>query len=103
MQKLSSQARQRLHILKLIHGYFRLHRNKLRTQRNRYKLTKIVLVFRGTLPWDIKNWVSDINFVVTNYPLCDNSTIYLIQECKVHRGFYYAFVDIQKQIMAKVG
>lgn len=34
-----------------------------------------VLVFRGTLPWDIKNWISDINFVVTNYPICDNSKI----------------------------
>ena len=32
----------------------------------------IVLVFRGTLPWDIKNWISDINFIVTDYPLCDN-------------------------------
>lgn len=33
----------------------------------------LVLVFRGTLPWDIKNWISDINFVAIEYPLCNNS------------------------------
>ena len=31
-----------------------------------------VLVFRGTLPWDVKNWVSDINFLKKKYPYCDN-------------------------------
>jgi hypothetical protein len=33
----------------------------------------LVLVFRGTLPWDIKNWISDINFIAVNYPHCNNS------------------------------
>jgi hypothetical protein len=41
----------------------------------------LVLVFRGTEPWDLKNWIEDINFIPTAYPLCDNG-------CHVHRGFY---------------
>lgn len=32
-----------------------------------------VIVFRGTEPWLIKNWISDINFIAEDYPLCDNS------------------------------
>jgi hypothetical protein len=41
----------------------------------------VMLVFRGTLPWDLKNWIEDIDFIPTAYPLCDNG-------CKVHEGFY---------------
>lgn len=33
----------------------------------------LVLVFRGTLPWDLKNWISDINFLKKKYPYCDNN------------------------------
>ena len=45
------------------------------------ELDATLLIFRGTEPWDIKNWIEDINFVATGFPLCDN-------KCKVHRGFY---------------
>jgi len=38
----------------------------------------IVLVFRGTVPWLIKNWMEDINFIKTSYPYCNNG-------CEVHR------------------
>ena len=31
----------------------------------------ITVVFRGTLPWLIKNWISDIDFFKTQYPDCD--------------------------------
>ena len=41
----------------------------------------VVVVFRGTVPWDIKNWISDINFIKTKYKYCNNS-------CEVHRGFW---------------
>ena len=37
------------------------------------ELHSLILSFRGTVPWDIKNWISDINFIMTNYPLCNNS------------------------------
>lgn len=45
-------------------------------------------VFRGTLPWSIKDWIDDINFIKTDFPLCNNG-------CKVHRGFYYTWLDLQ--------
>jgi predicted lipase len=49
------------------------------------------LVLRGTLPWDIKNWFTDINFLKKSYPWCDNG-------CEVHRGFYEAYEDIQNHV-----
>lgn len=55
----------------------------------------IVLVFRGTVILDIKNWIQDINFVPTSYPLCDNG-------CKVHQGFYGAYLQIQQKVKATV-
>ena len=36
-------------------------------------ITFIVIVFRGTEPWLIKNWISDINFIAIPYALCDGS------------------------------
>ena len=50
------------------------------------QLHSIVLVFRGTVPWDIKNWISDINFIMTNYPLCNNSNPLLTQSAKFIKG-----------------
>lgn len=44
----------------------------------------IVLVFRGTVPWLIKNWVEDIDFGKVPYPYCSNG-------CQVHHGFYSSF------------
>jgi len=41
-------------------------------------------VFRGTLPWDIKNWLEDMDFIKTDYSYCDNG-------CKVHKGFWKDF------------
>lgn len=37
---------------------------------------QIVLVFRGTVPWLIKNWIADINLFLVTYSDCDG--------CKVH-------------------
>lgn len=45
------------------------------------KLDAIVLVFRGTMPFDIKNWIVDLNFLKTKYPYCDNG-------CEIHEGFH---------------
>jgi predicted lipase len=52
-------------------------------------------VLRGTLPWDIKNWFTDINFIKKKYPHCDNN-------CEVHRGFYEAYEDIQDHVRASI-
>ncbi|CAD8175749.1 unnamed protein product [Paramecium octaurelia] len=53
---------------------------------------EIYLVFRGTLPWSITNWIEDIDFIKTDYPYCPNN-------CQVHRGFYYSFLGIQDQVL----
>jgi hypothetical protein len=34
---------------------------------------EIYLVFRGTEPWSLKNWVEDIDFIKTDYPYCPNN------------------------------
>jgi len=47
----------------------------------------ITVIFRGTVPWLIKNWISDIDTVKVDYPLCPAG-------CKVHRGFYLAFKEL---------
>jgi hypothetical protein len=39
---------------------------------------EITLVFRGTVPWLMANWIEDIDFLKMDYPYCDNG-------CKVHR------------------
>ena len=59
-------------------------------------------MFRGTLPWDLKNWISDINFIAVAYPLCNNSKTPFHSECHVHRGFYYAFLEIKQQLLDTV-
>lgn len=58
-------------------------------------LNATVLVFRGTLPWDVKNWISDINFLKTKYAWCDNG-------CEVHRGFYDDYLDIANSVKENV-
>ena len=57
-----------------------------------YDIVNEVLIFRGTVPWDLKNWIEDINFVPTDFPLCDN-------KCKVHRGFYEAYKQIGSRVL----
>lgn len=48
---------------------------------------EIYVIFRGTLPWSVNNWMEDIDFIKTEYPYCKNG-------CQVHRGFYKAFLGI---------
>ena len=47
------------------------------------------------MPWDIHNWIEDINFLKTSYPHCPEG-------CQVHRGFYKAYEDIQEQVKDSV-
>lgn len=54
-------------------------------------LDAIIVVFRGTVPWLITNWISDIDTVKVDYPLCSPS-------CSVHKGFYRAFKELQGQV-----
>ncbi|EAR92667.1 lipase family protein (macronuclear) [Tetrahymena thermophila SB210] len=51
----------------------------------------IVVVFRGTVPWLIENWIADLNTFKTQYPLCQN--------CYVHQGFYNQFKQLKSQLV----
>lgn len=50
----------------------------------------IVIVFRGTIPWSIKNVIKDFTFNLVDMPLCDN-------ECKVHNGFLQCYTALRDQ------
>lgn len=54
----------------------------------------ITVIFRGTVPWLIKNWITDIDTVKVDYPLCPSG-------CKVHKGFYLAFKELQDQVITQ--
>lgn len=36
----------------------------------------IVVAFRGTVPWSIKNWLRDLNTIKVEYPLCDGCYVH---------------------------
>ncbi|EAS05198.1 lipase family protein (macronuclear) [Tetrahymena thermophila SB210] len=50
----------------------------------------IIVAFRGTIPWSLTNWVTDIDTQKTSYPLCEN--------CQVHQGFYKQFDLLKGQL-----
>jgi len=54
----------------------------------------ILVSFAGTDPINIVNWISDIDFLPTSYPYCE--------DCKVHRGFYKAYKAAHNDILATV-
>ena len=51
-------------------------------------LDAIIIVFRGTEVWSIKNWIDDIDYIPTDYPYCNNG-------CQVHEGFYHTWLDLK--------
>lgn len=53
---------------------------------------EVMIVFRGTQPLSIKNWIDDLDFLKTSYPGC--------ADCHVHRGFYYTYLEVRDQILA---
>ncbi|EAR91195.2 lipase family protein (macronuclear) [Tetrahymena thermophila SB210] len=46
----------------------------------------IVIATRGTLPWSIQNWLTDLSISKVDYQNC--------KKCQVHQGFYEAFQSI---------
>ncbi|EGR27815.1 lipase family protein, putative [Ichthyophthirius multifiliis] len=52
----------------------------------------IVLSFRGTLPWLLKNWIEDLDVFKITYEECDN-------QCEIHRGFEQTFNVIKAQLI----
>jgi len=59
------------------------------------RLKAIVVVFRGTEPTDLKNWITDLQFFTLvpwkNYPLA-----------RVHSGFYGAYQALRTQVLSSL-
>lgn len=53
---------------------------------------EVLIVFRGTEPLSIKNWIDDLDTFYTDYPACSG--------CKVHEGFYHTYLDIRATILS---
>lgn len=54
------------------------------------KQDEIIVVFRGTEPWSIKNWITDLDTLTTNYDACSG--------CLVHEGFYSSYLSLKAQL-----
>lgn len=52
---------------------------------------EVWIVFRGTEPLSIKNWIDDFNFLFIDYEKCEG--------CRVHRGFYFTYLEIKDRIL----
>lgn len=46
-----------------------------------------VVSFRGTLPSSLKDWIDDLDFIKTDYALCDG--------CEVHKGFWESYTSLR--------
>jgi hypothetical protein len=56
---------------------------------------EILMVFAGTDPLSLRNWIDDIDFIKTDYPYCDNG-------CQVHEGFYRTFNSVRDQAIQQL-
>ena len=55
-------------------------------------INAIIVSYRGSS--DIENWFTNLNFIFTSYPNCNN--------CKVHEGFYEAEQSVIDDVMQEV-
>ena len=53
---------------------------------------EVLIVFRGTEPLSIKNWIDDIDTFFTDYAGCNG--------CKVHEGFYHTYLEVRDKILS---
>jgi hypothetical protein len=56
---------------------------------------RIVLSISGTDPLNIKDWVDDLDFFKTDYPLCEK---YGAEPCQVHEGFLGSY-DVGRDLV----
>jgi hypothetical protein len=59
----------------------------------------IILAIAGTDPLKIKNWIDDLDFLKTNYPLCEE---YGTESCEVHEGFYETYMLASDKVRSTV-
>ena len=57
------------------------------------KQNTVLLSFRGSS--NVPNWIENIDAVKTDYPYCTDTG------CKVHVGFYKAYLQIVSQVILK--
>jgi len=50
----------------------------------------IMVVFTGTNPLSVKNWIDDIDTIYTRYPACSG--------CEVHEGFYKTYLSVRDDL-----
>ncbi|KAL4497805.1 hypothetical protein ABPG72_000560 [Tetrahymena utriculariae] len=55
----------------------------------------IVVVFRGTVPWLVQNWIANLNTVKIQCPYCE--------KCYVHKGFFQQFNQLKSQLIFVTG
>mmetsp|Transcript_1338 Transcript_1338/g.2168 ORF Transcript_1338/g.2168 Transcript_1338/m.2168 type:complete len:287 (+) Transcript_1338:84-944(+) len=51
---------------------------------------EIIIAFSGTNPFDIQEWIDDLDFLKMDYPYCDG--------CNVHEGFYKTYLSVSDQV-----
>lgn len=58
---------------------------------------EILVVFSGTDPLNIANWIDDIDTIKTDYPHCASTG------CRVHEGFYRSYQSVDEDVKKLVG
>lgn len=51
---------------------------------------EIIVAFSGTNPFNIQQWIDDLDFFKTSYPYCSG--------CNVHEGFYKTYLSVKDQV-----
>lgn len=51
---------------------------------------EIIIAYSGTNPFDIQQWIDDLDFFKTSYPYCSG--------CNVHEGFYKTYLSVQSTV-----
>jgi predicted lipase len=51
---------------------------------------EIVVSFSGTNPFDINQWIDDLDFIKKPYPYCTG--------CEVHEGFYKTYLSVSETV-----
>jgi predicted lipase len=56
-----------------------------------YKDNVINIVFRGTEPWSITNWINNLDVLRKKYVFCEG--------CEVHSGFFENYMNLEADVL----
>ena len=65
--------------------------NTLAYLSHNYKDNIINIVFRGTEPWSITNWINNLDVLRKKYVFCEG--------CEVHSGFYDSYLNLEPEVL----